>query len=145
MAHQATMTHGGNGSPVTDVLSGIGEMGNNVVTLATLQARLAAADARESLYRARPALVATALVIPLTIAAFTSALVGSGLWLSTLSGLSVGSSLIIVAIIAMTLSGIVGALVVARLRMSFESFRRTREEMERNIAWLGTVLKQSRR
>ncbi len=145
MAYQATMTHGGNGTGVTEVMSGIGDLGNNVVTLATLQARLAAADARESVNHALPAVVAVAVAVPLAVAGFTSALVGFGFWLSTMTGLSLGSSLVIMAILALVVCAVAGLFAFSRLRASLDSFRRTREELERNIAWLGTVLKQSRR
>jgi hypothetical protein len=144
MAHQAKMTHGGNGSPVTEVLTGIGDFGNDVVTLATLQSRLAVADARESLSRAVPAAIAGVILVPLAFAAFTAGLVGLGFWLSAASGIAQGPALLIVAVIALVVAAVLGALAVSRLRGSFESFRRSREELERNIAWLGTILKQGR-
>jgi hypothetical protein len=70
MARQATLNTDP-GASLNGMFNEIDDLGSNVVTLATLQARLAVADFRESASRAQPALIAAAVLIPLGFASGT--------------------------------------------------------------------------
>ena len=54
--------------------------------------------------------------------------------------ISLGRSMLMVSAGGMLLTAVSLFLVVQRLFNCFASFRRSREELERNIAWLRTVL-----
>jgi hypothetical protein len=141
MAHQTTLRRdSGNG-----VLGGIEDLGNNLITLATLQARLAVQDCRESGRRGLPALIASAVLIPVALASTTAALFGAAYWLAADRVLSFGPALLVVAAAGLVVSALLSVFAVRTLRHSFDSFLRSREELERNIAWLGTVLSRSGR
>jgi len=144
MARQATLKTDPSDS-VNGMLNGIGDLGNNLVTLTTLQARLAAEDFRESTSRALPALIAVAVLIPLGFASFTAALFGLASWMAADLGIPPGRSLLIVAAGGIILCSSMAVLAIRRLHASVSSFRRSGEELERNIAWLRTVLMQSGR
>ena len=144
MAHQATIKNDPGGS-VNGMLSGIGDLGGNVVTLTTLQARLAAEDFRESVSRAQPALIAAAVLIPMEFASITVGVIGLAYWTAVGLGIPLGQAFLMVAAGGIVMTTILGALVIRRLRASLSSFRRSGEELERNIAWLGTILMHSGR
>lgn len=144
MAHQATL----NGNPIaalTGMVSGLGEVGGDVITLATLQSRLFAEDVRDSSARAVPGLVALAISIPLALACFTLALGGLAYWLAAELGWSLGLTLLTVAAIGLIVSALLSWLGLRSVRSSTATFRRSREELERNVAWLRTVLAHSGR
>jgi hypothetical protein len=147
MAREAAITDnsGSTASPVNEVLGGIGGLGNNVTTLATLQARLAAADLRASAQRGLPGLIASIVAIDLTLASTTVALMGVGHWLADQGALSLSHALLIAGASGIVLSVVLLLIAWYQLRNSFTTFRRSREELERNIAWLGTILTQSGR
>ena len=144
MARQATLNTD-SGASLNGMLNGIGDLGSNVVTLTTLQARLAVEDFRESASRAQPALIAAAFLVPLGFASITVGLCGLAYWMATDLGIPLGRSLLLVAAGGILLSSSMAVLVIRRLRASLTSFRRSGEELERNIAWLRTVLMHSGR
>ena len=144
MAHQTTMNDK-QIPPVNGILTGIGDLGTNVATLATLQAKLAAADLREAVNRALPALVGVAFLIPLVLASFTVGLIGLAYSISVSYHLSLSQAFLGTSLVGLLVSIGLGVLVVTRLRVSFVSFRRSREELERNAAWIGSVLSNTGR
>jgi hypothetical protein len=144
MARQATLNTDP-GASLNGMFNEIDDLGSNVVTLATLQARLAVADFRESASRAQPALIAAAVLIPLGFASGTVGLFGLAYWMATDLGIPLGRSLLLVAAGGILISSSMAVLVIQRLRASLTSFRRSGEELERNIAWLRTVLMHSGR
>lgn len=143
----ARQTSVGNGAPssIEGMIEGIGGLGANVVTLAVLQVRLAAADLRETTARVLPALASLAVLVPLAFASFAGALFGLAFWLSSALGLSMAAALGLAALGGLVISGLLAILIWRRLRVSLVGFQRSREELERNITWLGTVLTQSGR
>jgi len=144
MARQATLNTDPAAS-LNGMLNGMGDLGSNVVTLTALQARLAAADFNECASRAQSALIAAAVLIPLGFASVTVGLFGLASWMAADLGISLSRSLLVVAAGGIILSSALAVLVIRRLRASLSSFRRSREELERNIAWLRTVLVHSGR
>ncbi len=144
MASQTTVKHGTN-LPHNGVFEEIGDLGHNLTRLATLQARLASQDLQESTAHAMPALFAIGLVLPLALASATVGLLGVAYWLATAWNLSLGRTLLYVSVFGLAISGSLSAMIIHRLRVSARSFRRSREELERNVAWLGTVLLHSGR
>ena len=144
MARQATLNTDP-GASLNGMLNGIGDLGSNVVILTTLQARLAAEDFRECASRAQPALIAVAFLVPLGFASVTLGLLGLASWMTAELDIPLGRSLLLVAAVGIVLSSLMAALAFRRLRASFSSFRRSREELERNVVWLRTILMHSGR
>lgn len=139
MARQETLNTG-RAASVNGMLGGIGDLGGNVVTLATLQAQLAAEDFRETLTHALPALIAAGVVVPLAFASMSVGLFGVAYWISVDLDIPLARTLLGVAVGGLVIAGFVGFLTIRRLRASFVSFRRSREEFKRNVDWLRTVM-----
>ncbi len=144
MVRQATLKNGASTS-IDGVIDGIGDLGNNVFTLATLQARLAAMDLREMVGQVIPAAVSVALLIPLYFAGFTALVFGLAYWVSASLQLPLAAALAIVGSLAIVLAAILAFFAWRRFSASLTTFRRSREELDRNVAWLGTIVKQSGR
>ncbi len=144
MAHQTTMNRGAEPS-LGGAISELGELGNNIVVLATLQAKLAAEDARDSAGRAIPAIIGTAIAVPLALASVTVAVFGIAYWMAEAWSMPIARAMLIVALIGIVVSAVLAVLAAYRFRVSLLVFRRSREELERNLAWLGTVLLHSGR
>ncbi|MFO0950703.1 MAG: phage holin family protein [Isosphaeraceae bacterium] len=142
---QVTTSPPSPGASIEGVIEGIGEFGGDVLNLTSLQAQLAAEDLRECGGRAVPGLIALAIAIPLAIAGFTVALVGLAYWLAPALGVSLAASFLICAAGGLLTAALVGYLGVRSIRSSTTSFRRSREELERNLAWLGSVVMHSGR
>jgi uncharacterized integral membrane protein len=102
-------------------------------------------DFRESRGRALPALIAAVVLTLMAFASTTVALMGLAYWMAAGWAIPLGKALMLVAAAGMVLTLLLTAFVVHSLRASFVSFRRSREELERNIAWLQTVLLRSGR
>jgi hypothetical protein len=148
MADQATVNRGDGvpiNAPATAVVSNLAEFGNDFATLAELQAQLAAIDLKVSAGRAAmPAgLLAGALV--LLLGSVPVLLVGVAALIAHYAGIGSHWALLVTAAGALALAGAIGALAVSRLRRSFESFQRSREELVRNVSWIKTVLTYSGR
>ena len=139
MARQETLNTG-RAASVNGMLGGIGDLGGNVVTLATLQAQLAAEDLRVTLTHALPALIAAGVVVPLAFASVSVGLFGVAYWISVDLNIPLARTLLGVAVGGLVVAGLVGFLAIRRLRASFGSFRRSQEEFKRNVDWLRTVI-----
>jgi Putative Actinobacterial Holin-X, holin superfamily III len=152
MADQATVRDGhaparsgADGAPEKQVLGGIAEFGNDIATLAELQARLTLLDLKECLQKLTVpvALVGAGLVA--VIGALPVALVGvAGLLASALKISPAAASLLTGGVVLVVAVGTV-AVAASRIPASFSSFRRSREELTRNLAWIRTVLLYSGR
>jgi hypothetical protein len=127
------------------VIEGVGSFGNDLATLAMLQARLAALDLRESMTHATPIL--TGLIIFGTIAAASTVvgLAGVSLWLADILKVQPGLVMMVVALAGLVIAGVACALLARSLASSFSYFRRSQEELERNLAWVKTTLLHSGR
>jgi uncharacterized membrane protein YqjE len=148
MADQATVSGNGAPSPLgaaESVVGNIAELGNDVATLAELQLRLAALDFRESLARAAWPLALGAVGLALGLGSLPVALIGLAELLAAGLAIGRGWSLLIVALAALVLASAAATIAALRLGPSFASFRRSREELERNLAWIRTVLLYSGR
>src|SRR5271165_5672968 len=111
MARQATLNTD-SGASLNGMLNGIGDLGSNVVTLTTLQARLAVEDFRESASRAQPALIAAAFLVPLGFASITVGLCGLAYWMAAALAMPLGKSLLLVAAGGILVSSVVAALAI---------------------------------
>ncbi len=139
-----------NGSVTSDprpsgVIDSVNAFGTNLGNLATLQLRLAACDSRESLQRLMPSLVLGGFAVLVLPASVIVALLAAGYWIDDATSLTLPQSLLLVAWVGVTLSAICLLLAVRLSRGAFTTFRRSGEELQRNIAWVRTVMKHSGR
>lgn len=126
-------------------MSGVESFGNDLATLASLQAKLAAADARESLLKALPAVVGLAVLVLLLIGGMGAIVAGFAVWLAAALKWGLGVSLMVVGLGCLVVGALFSMLCLRLLGSSFTSFRRSSEELERNLAWVKTTLTQSGR
>lgn len=127
------------------VIEGVSSFGTDLATLALLQARLTVCDLRDSTRAASP--IIAALVIFGTIAASSVVLVLAGLswWLASVFQIQVGIVMMITGVVALIIVSVAAALLSRRLGKCFSYFRRSQEELDRNLAWVKTTLVHSGR
>ena len=147
MAHQAVRN-----GPVASrdrqnngVIEGVSSFGIDLATLAVLQLRLAACDLRECAKAATP--IVAGLIVFWIIAGASAAvgLAGMALWLATILNIQAGIVMMLVALIGLVISAVGATLLARSLSRSLSYFRRSQEELERNLAWVKTTLIHSGR
>jgi hypothetical protein len=127
------------------VIEGVSSFGTDLATLAMLQARLAAYDLRDSTKSATPAIAGLVAFATIAAASTVVGLAGLALWLTTVLQVQAGIVMMVVALAGIVIAGVASALLARLLISSFSSFRRSREELERNIAWIKTTILHSGR
>jgi hypothetical protein len=130
---------------IEGMVEGLGSFSENLLSLATLQAQLAATDARESAARAMPAAIALGVAVPILVASTIVLLAAVALELARATGASLSAALFLTALLGACLAAALAVLALKQGRKSLEAFRRSREELERNVAWIRTVLVHSGR
>jgi hypothetical protein len=127
------------------VIEGVSSLGNDLATLATLQARLAALDLRDSLLEARVALIVLATGLLLIPCCLVVGLFGLAGWLAERLHASANVVMMLLAVGILILSAVGAVFAARRVGGSFTSFRRSQDELQRNLTWVRTVLAQSGR
>ncbi|MBX6311436.1 MAG: phage holin family protein [Isosphaeraceae bacterium] len=149
MAYQASV-NGGARVPIHAPIAGgiidnLAEFGNDIITLAELQARLAIIDLKESTARATWPAVGLVSAGALALGSIPVLLFGVAELLAWGLKIHLGWALLLTALVVLALAGLAGFVCGRLLSGSFESFRRSREELRRNAAWIKTVLLYSGR
>jgi len=137
-------TESNNGS-AEGVVESIADLGNNIATLAELQLQLAALDWQESTAKAMLPLGACLVSLTLLLGSVPVLIGGLALFIAATWNFSVGLTLLSTALVLMILAGIVVAVAGRRLGTAMAGFRRSQEELTRNVAWIRTVLVHSGR
>lgn len=133
-------------SPLVEgVLGNLAEFGSDVATLAELQAQLALHDLKEGAGRAVLPAALLAGSIALALGSVPVLLMGVAGLIAPVLGLDEGWALVLVAGVTLLVAAVVGWFALPRLTGSFASFRRSQEELTRNISWIKTVLTYSGR
>lgn len=135
----------GNGVGAADVVNNVAEFGEDLLSLAELQARLAAIEWRQNVAAAKVGGAVIALGGVMAMAALPVALAGIAELLVWGLNWNRGAALLVVAAATMLLAGLAIGLAVARLRASDMGFPLSREEFTRNLNWLRSVLLYSGR
>ena len=143
MAYQASMNGGFRFRTPEGVFHSLGEFGNDIATLGELQAKLAAIDLKDSAARAAVPSVTLVVSAAILLATLPILIFGLATVLAPMLSLSPGVSLLLTGGVILVVSAIVAAVAARRFLQSFESFRRSREELARNVAWLRTIMVQS--
>jgi hypothetical protein len=148
MADQATVSrnNGSNtlASPLT-LVGNIADFGNDIATLAELQAKLTLLDAKDAATKATTPLILLVGGLVLALASLPVILLGLADLIASTLKISSGVSQLIVGLAALSLAG--GAALVGWKGStgSLTSFRRSSEELTRNLSWIRTVLVYSGR
>lgn len=147
MADQASVSSGagysGNGNG--GVVGSIADFGNDVATLVELQAKLAALDMKESVRMTVPPLAALVTGLAFVMAALPVLMLGVAWLLASWLTIHVGWAMLLTAGVILTLSILTAAIAARRLGRGLDAFRRSREELARNVSWIRTVLMHSGR
>jgi hypothetical protein len=144
MAYQ-TVRNGHAAANDRGVIEGVSSFGTDLATLAMLQVQLAAYDLRDSMRSATPAIAGLVAFGTIAAASTVVGLAGLALWLATVLQMQAGIMMMVVALAGIVIAGVAFALLARLLISSFSSFRRSREELERNIAWIRTTILHSGR
>jgi uncharacterized membrane protein YqjE len=146
MANQASVNLDGSAvNQPEGVVGNITEFGNDVMTLVELQAQLAALDFKEAMSRATVPLILIVVGAALLLASLPVALMGIAWLLASAFSLSIGWAALLTAVVTAAVTAIVAFVALRRLLGALDSFRHSREELARNIAWIRTVLVHSGR
>lgn len=149
MDHQTSIRNGrgtatGRGEHA-GVLGGVGSFGNNLVQLTTLQSRLFQINLADASRTAVPAMIVLITAIFTIPAGLVVAAIGLALWLVESGTLSAPVAYLTVGVSILVLMVIASVIALLMIRKSSTAFRGSVEELQRNLAWVQTVLTQSGR
>jgi hypothetical protein len=102
-------------------------------------------DLKDCLDQAIRPMILVVIGLALGMASLPVILFGVALVLATLLQISQGSAMLLTGLVVLVVSGLLAFLASSRVRLSLDSFRRSREELVRNISWVRTVLVHSGR
>lgn len=127
------------------LVGNIAEFGNDVATLAELQAKLAVHDVKDCVVKAAIPVVLLVVAGVLALSSVPVILLGSADLLAWAFSIQPGAARAAVGVVALAIAGLTGFLAWKAFGLSLGSFQRSREELTRNISWIRTVLVHSGR
>ncbi|QEH39301.1 hypothetical protein OJF2_79160 (plasmid) [Aquisphaera giovannonii] len=127
------------------VIEGVSSFGTDLATLAGLQVKLVACDIRDSSKSAAPLVGGLVALGTIAGASAVVGLAGFSIWLANVLDIPMGVMMMAVAVAGLVIASIGAFFIVRSLGASFAYFRRSQEELERNIAWIKTTLVHSGR
>jgi uncharacterized membrane protein YqjE len=143
MVNQASMSNSRRFAPPEGILGSITEFGGDMATLAELQTKLAMVDLRDSVDRAKVPFLVTSVSAVVLLASLPVLMIGLGFVIAEALQLSQGVGLLLTGGVLLIVAGVIAAVAGLRLSRSFVSFRRSREELDRNVAWIRSVISQN--
>jgi hypothetical protein len=145
MADQASVSSERSNGRGEGVIGGIAGFGNDVANLAELQAKLAALDFKEARQKALLPLGVVAVGGVVLLGTVPVVLAGVAFLLAPALSIALGWAFVLTGVVAAILTAGAVAFAGIKFSRSFDSFRRSREEFNRNVAWIRTVLAHSGR
>jgi hypothetical protein len=134
-----------NGTPERQVIGGIAGFGTDVATLAELQAQLALIDLKQWVAQVRLHVVLMASGLVVALGAVPVVLLGVAALVASAWNLSDAWAMVLTGGVVLTVTLLLVATAALKIGSSFSCFRRSREELTRNLAWIKTVLLYSGR
>jgi len=134
-----------NGSPEGRLVGGIAEFGNDIATLAELQYKLAVFDLNEATKKALIPLALMVVGASFILGALPVLLFGVAELIAAALKIGIGWALLLTSVATIVLAGAVLTICALRIPDALSGFRRSREELQRNLAWIRTVLVHSGR
>ena len=131
-------------APAEGVVESITEFINDISTLGELQVKLAAIDLKEASGRATTPVILLVVGVLLLLAGVPVILLGVADLIAS-AGLSQGLARLLTGVLALALAGVLAWVALKGLNHSFTSFRRSKEELTRNLSWIKTVVVYSGR
>jgi hypothetical protein len=131
-------------SPLT-VVGNIADFGNDIATLAELQAKLTLLDTKEAVAKATTPLSFLGAGLVLALASIPVILIGLADLIARSANMPSGVAQLIVGLAALGLAGVACLVGWKGSTASLASFRRSSEEFTRNVSWIRTVLVHSGR
>jgi len=145
-ASSATAENGsGSGGGPAAVVTNLAVFGENLLTLAELQSRLASLEVKQNVQAAKIGVPVMLGGAALSMASLPLILAGIAELLVSELGMKRGYALLSVAIVAFGVAGAGIAVAAAQLRRTAVGFPLSREELARNLNWVRTVLLHSGR
>jgi hypothetical protein len=123
----------------------VGNLGSDLMTLAELQVELLRLDAQEATKRSIPPLVVAVLGVAFVIGCCPLALLGLSWFIAAHTALSQAAAALIVAGGGLVLAAILFAVAYYWLRSCVAVLGRSREEFNRNLRWVKSLLTNGRR
>jgi hypothetical protein len=148
MADQASVSRRDGSNNHASPLSMVGnitDFANDIATLAELQAKLTALDAKDAVAKATTPLIVLGVSLAVALASLPVILIGVADLIASSTQLSSGASQLIVGLVALVLAGVAGFVGWKGSTGSLTTFRRSSEELTRNLSWIRTVLAYSGR
>ena len=145
MDDQTKVKNGSNNGSAENMVGSIADFGNDVATLAELQLKLATLDFKETMGRALVPLSLVVVGLVVILSSVPVAIGGLALLVAQVTGLAMGWALLLTALVTLGLAALVVFMAARNVGATLEGFRRSREELARNIAWIRTVLVHSGR
>jgi len=134
-----------NGTPEGRLVGGIAEFGNDIATLAELQYNLAMYDLTEAIGKALIPLALVVVGAVFILGALPVLLFGVAELIAAAFKIGLGWALLLTSLTTIVLAGVVLTVCALRIPAALSGFRRSREELQRNLAWVRTVLVHSGR
>jgi len=134
-----------NGSPQGRLVGGIAEFGNDIATLAELQYKLGIYDFNEAIGKALIPLALMVVGALFILGALPVLLFGLADLIASALQIKMGWALLLTSLTTIILAGAVLTICALRIPNALSSFRRSREELQRNLSWVRTVLVHSGR
>jgi hypothetical protein len=135
----------GRGRAADGLMDNVSSFGGDIAALASLQSQLAAADARAGLAKAVPAIGGLVVAVLLAVAGTVAIVGGLALWIAESYAIKPSIALMLTGLGALIVVALLGVVSVRLLISSATTFRRSIEELQRNIAWIKTTLTYSGR
>ncbi len=131
-------------APADGVVGNIAEFVNDISTLGELQFKLGMLDLKEATGRATTPSVLLGVGALLVVAGVPVVLLGVAELIAT-AGVPRGWAFVLTGLTSLVIAGVMALLAIKGLGHSFTSFRRSRDELTRNLSWVKTVIVYSGR
>jgi uncharacterized membrane protein YqjE len=138
----------GNGrhrTQMPDVAGSVSGLTHDVIELAELQTQLFMLDLKKSTQKTRTCLILAVVAVCLLLASLPVALVALAALLVEQLEWSQAASLGVATLVGLVLAGIFAGAAYGIVRSGLISIRRSKDEFNRNIAWIKSTLKEQRR
>jgi hypothetical protein len=144
MVHQAEVNTNGKAKATPNVAASFSHLAHDAIELAELQARLLKLDAQAAARNGGMSIALLVVAACLLLGCVTIALVALAEVLVAEFDWSRAAGFAAAAGVGFALSGVVGTAALLRVKSALAALERSRNELNRNIAWIKSNLKQGK-
>lgn len=142
MVHQAEVNTNGKAQATPNVAASFSHLAHDAIELAELQAKLLKLDAQVAARNGGMSIALLVVAACLLLGCMTIALVALAEFLAAEFDWSRAGAFAASAAVGFALSGIVGTAALFRIKSALAALERSRDEFNRNTAWIKANLKQ---